>query len=80
MRWAALFGFLASIPDANWLIRILLVLVRRRLAALECPEGQFCQPPVRLGSPGWQDDHSIRTVCLRCGKAEPWQRVISPAR
>jgi hypothetical protein len=80
MRWAALFGFLASIPDATWLIRILLALVRRRLAAIECPEGSSANLRSGLASPGWQDDHSIRTVCLRCGKAEPWQRVISPAR
>jgi hypothetical protein len=35
--------------------------------------------PVRPGRTG-ENHHSIRTVCLRCGKTEPWQRVISPVR
>ena len=70
MRWAALFGFLASILDASWLIRILLVLVRRRLAAIECPDGQFCQPQVQLG-PVRAGRTTTRSGPSACAAARP---------
>jgi hypothetical protein len=55
----------------------LLLVLRRRVAAIQCPDGHFFDPVTQhRPGPEWLDNHSIRTISLRCGQAEPWQQVI----
>lgn len=48
---------------------------------VKCPEDVICEARTEYGGdPGkdvsWIDCHSIRSICIRCGKATEWERVI----
>lgn len=48
-------------------------LARRLLARLAyppCAAGRYCRPYTQHST------HSIRDVCLLCGRVGPWQKVI----
>lgn len=57
-----------------------LILPLARLAYPPCA-GPLCRPgPYMEHGPGkdWEDRHSIREVCMICGRSGPWIRVIGP--
>ena len=49
------------------------------LANAECPGPSLCRPVTEHGpGPDFGDNHSIRSVCLICGKKTSWNRVLGP--
>jgi hypothetical protein len=51
-----------AISDAE----ALLLVLRRRVAAIQYPDGHVFDPVTQHGpDPEWQDNHSSRTICLR---------------